>query len=178
MPAEGSSPAGGPSTDRRWELTAVTDEGTLDRILDLVGEMSAAEEVDEDARMQFEVAVAEIAANIIEHAGNGEQVTLSLELLLSPDRLEARFTDNGTPARVDLRSVEMPDALAERGRGLAIALSALDELAYRRRLGSNMWHLVCYRGGGGADNNSADNDSADNNSADNNDDDEVSDPDR
>lgn len=133
------------TTDTRWELTATTSEGILDRILDLVGEMFAAGEVDDEARMQFEVAVAEIAANIIEHAGGGGPVTLSLTLQLFPDRLEACLTDDGNPARVDLRSVEMPDVFAERGRGLAIALAALDELEYRRGDGSNEWRLVCYR---------------------------------
>ena len=134
--------------DGRWSLTASTDEGTLDRILDLVGEMTSSEEVEEDAKMQFEVAVAEIGANIIEHAGRAGAVSLTLELTLTPQRLEARFTDDGCPARVDLRSVEMPDVMADRGRGLAIALAALDELEYRRRGGSNQWRLVCYRGDG------------------------------
>lgn len=138
--------------DLTWELTATTpDDGALDRILDLVGEMVAADDVDEDARVQFEVAVAEIAANILEHAGGGDPVTFTVELTLSQDRLEARFADDGTPARVDLRTVEMPDVFAERGRGLAIALAALDELEYRRRQGNNVWRLVCYRGGSGED---------------------------
>ena len=158
------------ASDRRWQLTAAGDESTLDRILDLVGQMTSAEEVDEDARVQFEVAVAEIAANIIEHAGAAGAMSLTLELLLAPDRLEARFTDDGTPARVNLRSVEMPDVLADRGRGLAIALAALDELEYRRRDGSNMWRLICYRGAAGT---------GSGRSGDNpRDDDEVSDPGR
>jgi serine/threonine-protein kinase RsbW len=134
------------AADGRWSLTSAADEGTLDRILDLVGEMTSSDEVDQDARMQFEVAVAEIGANIIEHAGRAGTVSLTLELELTPDRLEARFSDDGSPARVDLRTVEMPDVMADRGRGLAIALAALDELEYRRRGGSNQWRLVCYRG--------------------------------
>ncbi|EFV90918.1 hypothetical protein ES5_13610 [Dietzia cinnamea P4] len=138
------------ATESRWELSATTDEGTLDRILDLVGEMSAAEDVDEDTRMRFEVAVAEIAANVIEHAGDGEPIGLRFELRADPGRLEARFIDDGTPARVNLRGVEMPDVFADRGRGLAIALAALDELDYRRKHGNNMWHLVCYRGDEGS----------------------------
>lgn len=154
------------AADGRWLLTSSTDEVTLDRILDLVGEMTTSGEVEEDARMQFEVAVAEIGANIIEHAGRGGTVSLTLELELTPDRLEARFSDDGHPARVDLRTVEMPDVMADRGRGLAIALAALDELEYRRRGGSNQWRLVCYRGD---DNDNDDNDDND---------DEVSDPGR
>ena len=107
------------AADGRWSLTSSsTDEGTLDRILDLVGEMTTSGEVEEDARMQFEVAVAEIGANIIEHAGRAGTVSLTLELELTPDRLEARFSDDGHPARVDLRTVEMPDVMADRGRGL------------------------------------------------------------
>ncbi|MFN3339755.1 MAG: ATP-binding protein, partial [Dietzia sp.] len=133
------------ATDDRWELTLTTGEGTLDRILDLVGEMFEAGRVEEEARLRFEVAVAEIGANIIEHAGDGAPVTLNLVLELAPDRLEARFTDDGSPPRVDLRAVQMPDVFAERGRGLAIALEALDELDHRRRGGDNVWRLTCYR---------------------------------
>lgn len=137
------------ATDDRWELTLTTDEGTLDPVLDLVGEMFSAGRVEEEVRLRFEVAVAEIGANIIEHAGDGAPVTLNLVLDLAPDRLEARFTDDGSPARVDLRAVQMPDVFAERGRGLAIALEALDELEYRRRGGDNVWRLACYRDRGG-----------------------------
>lgn len=97
----------------------------------------------EDAdRFPFEIAVAEIAANIIEHAALGQAVSMSLQLRALPERLEAEFTDEGRPARVDLEAVELPDALAERGRGLAIAMAALDELSYRRRGGVNRWILV------------------------------------
>lgn len=133
------------ATDDRRELTLTTSEGSLDRVLDLIVEMLSAGGVEEEARMRFELAVAEIGANIIEHAGDGDPVTLTLALELSPDRLEARFTDDGSPARVDLRAVQMPDVFAERGRGLAIALEALDELEYRRRGGENVWRLACYR---------------------------------
>ncbi|MFN3601972.1 MAG: ATP-binding protein [Dietzia sp.] len=135
-------------TDNRWELTLTTGGGALDRVLDLVGEMFEAGRVEEEARLRFEVAVAEIGANIIEHAGDGGPVSLTLVLELAPDRLEARLTDDGGPAKVDLPAVQMPDVFAERGRGLAIALQVLDELEYRRRDGSNQWRLACYRGRG------------------------------
>ena len=36
----------------------------------------------------------------------------------------------------------LPDDFAERGRGLAIAINVLDELAYRRADGKNHWRLV------------------------------------
>jgi serine/threonine-protein kinase RsbW len=41
------------------------------------------------------------------------------------------FTDDGTPVVIDLTSVAMPDPMAERGRGLAMAQALIDQLAYR-----------------------------------------------
>ncbi|AVZ40369.1 MULTISPECIES: ATP-binding protein [unclassified Dietzia] len=133
------------AADQRRELTLTTGEGTLDRILDLIGETLSAGEVEEEVRLRFEISVAEIGANIIEHAADGGPVHLDLVLEVTPDRLEARFTDDGSPARVDLRAVQMPDVFAARGRGLAIAVEALDELEYRRRGGENVWRLACHR---------------------------------
>ncbi|MDX5452822.1 MAG: ATP-binding protein [Rhodococcus sp. (in: high G+C Gram-positive bacteria)] len=127
---------------RSWTLTTVTDADTLTRVHALIEEMMSAGRVEDADRFPFEIAVAEIAANIIEHAALGQAVSMSLQLRALPERLEAEFTDEGRPARVDLEAVELPDALAERGRGLAIARAALDELSYRRRGGVNRWILV------------------------------------
>lgn len=125
-----------------WTLTTVTGADTLTQVHALVEEMMSAGRVEDTDRFPFEIAVAEIAANIIEHAALGQAVSMSLQLRALPERLEAEFTDEGRPARVDLEAVELPDALAERGRGLAIAMAALDELSYRRRGGVNRWILV------------------------------------
>ena len=127
---------------RSWTLTTVTDADTLTRVHALIEEMMSAGRVEDADRFPFEIAVAEIVANIIEHAALGQAVSMSLQLRALPERLEAEFTDEGRPARVDLEAVELPDALAERGRGLAIAMAALDELSYRRRGGVNRWILV------------------------------------
>ena len=125
-----------------WALTTVTGADTLTDVPALIEEMMCAGQVEDEDRFPFEIAVAEIAANIVEHAGDGAPVTMRLELRLSPDRIEACFHDDGRPARVDLETVRMPGDMAERGRGLAIALAALDELSYRRRGSSNRWILV------------------------------------
>ena len=92
-------------------------------------------------RMMLETAVIEIAANIIEHgsAGAGPQCDLTIEVY--PDRLDAHFMDDGIIALVNVDTAAMPDALAEGGRGLAIARAALDVLTYERRNNTNFWTL-------------------------------------
>ncbi|HRC61710.1 MAG: ATP-binding protein [Dehalococcoidia bacterium] len=94
-----------------------------------------------NARMQFDLAVIEIAANICEHAAHGGGVTLELELSLYGDRVEARFDDDAGPASLPATS-EMPSQAAESGRGLAIVRRIVDELRYER-VGEhhNSWFL-------------------------------------
>jgi serine/threonine-protein kinase RsbW len=95
-------------------------------------------------RALFETAVAEVAANILEHARPpGEELRLELELAAWPDRLEAQLWDDGQPfAKSIVARGFGADDLPERGRGLQIALLALDELGYEIVGGRNRWHLV------------------------------------
>lgn len=90
----------------------------------------------------FETAVAEVAANIVEHGVEDRLATVTLTLAASEGRVEAIFEDDGSPVDVDLGGVSMPEELAERGRGLAIAASVLDVLEYQRVGGVNTWRLV------------------------------------
>jgi serine/threonine-protein kinase RsbW len=92
-------------------------------------------------RNQVAMAVAEIAANIIEHA---RASSIRMEVRIHPNEVEVKFTDNGRPAEIDLTSVRMPGAMAERGRGLAIALAALQEVSYCRRGSANHWRLISH----------------------------------
>ena len=87
---------------RSWTLTTVTDADTLTRVHALIEEMMSAGRVEDADRFPFEIAVAEIAANLIAHAALGQAVSMSLQLRALPERLEAEFTDEGRPARVDL----------------------------------------------------------------------------
>jgi serine/threonine-protein kinase RsbW len=50
----------------------------------------------------------------------------------------------GVAARIDIKSVHLPENTAERGRGLAIARSLLTELSYRRNP-TDHWMLVSHR---------------------------------
>ncbi|GAC54080.1 ATP-binding protein [Gordonia amicalis] len=129
-------------TGGRRVLDEVTSDETLEHIHELLADLLRACPIDDMDAMQFELALAEIGANIIEHARDGSRVSLRLELEVAADRIEGRYSDDGHPARVDLDAVSLPDDVAERGRGLAIAIQILDELSYRRADGHNHWRLV------------------------------------
>lgn len=93
------------------------------------------------ARMEFDLAVIEVATNICEHAGPAGGVTFELELSLYADRIEARFEDDAGPPVLPARA-EMPPHTAESGRGLAIVQRAVDEMRYERLGGrNNLWFL-------------------------------------
>lgn len=99
-------------------------------------------------RFALETAVAEIAANIVEHTLRTDQEAgrrYSVELDVTEHAVTAVLRDNGRPADVDLSAVTMADVDAESGRGLALAIAALDRLEHRHEDGHNVWTLVCAR---------------------------------
>ncbi|MFC3965392.1 ATP-binding protein [Nocardia jiangsuensis] len=120
-------------------LRTSTGPGTLAAVHDTLEQVWAAHPVPETVRLHLDLATGEIAANIVEHGGSA---TLRFEVSVRPDRVEASFTDDGPPAEVDLTAVTMPDPLADRGRGLALASQVLDELTYRREGPRNHWTLT------------------------------------
>jgi len=105
---------------------------------------SAHPHVPRTVRMHMAIAAGEIGANIVEHAASGRPVRIWLDVEVSPSRVNLEFTDDGEPAQIDMNAVRMPDDLAERGRGLALARAVLDELTYRRA-DCNHWTLVSKR---------------------------------
>ena len=126
---------------------------SLARVHELLTGLWADDEMPAADRMHFDTAVAEVAANIVEHATRGQDVTLVLRVSGWPDRVEARFEDDGAEADVDLTQVSMPEpgdpddlgavlALAEDGPRLALARAAVDELVYEREGTTNRWYLV------------------------------------
>ena len=103
--------------------------------------------VPDDVRTQMAIAAAEIGANIVEHTGARQPVQIRMGSELVGDQVHVGFTDDGPPADIDLASVAMPDAMAKRGRGLAMAQSVLDQLAYRYDDLGNHWTLISQRFG-------------------------------
>jgi serine/threonine-protein kinase RsbW len=58
------------------------------------------------------------------------------------DQVHVTFTDDGPPVDIDLASVTMPDASAQRGRGLAMMRTLLSRLSYHRSETHNHWRLI------------------------------------
>ena len=93
-------------------------------------------------RMTVATGAAEIGANIVQYAGGGRPVPMRMDIEVLQHQVKVVFTDEGEPATVDLGAVSTPDALAKRGRGLALASAVLDGLFYHRRGNCNQWTLV------------------------------------
>ncbi|MBU3752096.1 MAG: ATP-binding protein [Mycobacterium sp.] len=130
-------------------LQTVTGPNTLDEIQQTLDEVWASNPgVPEDIRMAMAIAVAEIGANIIEHAGMGEPIPVRMQVRLLPGEVHVEFTDHGSfAARVDLTRLDPVDDMAETGRGLALAKAVLGSLTYRRNHVGNHWMLVSKRFG-------------------------------
>jgi serine/threonine-protein kinase RsbW len=135
------------STETTFEVAATPD--SLDEVQDRFAAWWDGLGID-DVRLRFalETALAEVAANIVEHTvradrGTGRRYTVHLE---ATDRaLTAVLTDNGMPVDIDLSAVTMADVEQESGRGLALAIAALDRLEHRHEPGHNVWTLACDR---------------------------------
>lgn len=135
-----------PPTEWSSVLDTPTGPDTLDKIHRCLDELwSAHPELPEALRTRASMAVAEIGANIIEYSRPGQPVRMQMQLQLLAHELEIVFTDEGDPAHINLDAVTMPDAMAERGRGLAIAEACLDRLTYRRDSTGNHWTLAVKR---------------------------------
>jgi serine/threonine-protein kinase RsbW len=90
-------------------------------------------------RMLFELAVSEIAANIVEHA---RPQRMTLHLSLERRRVVAKFEDSGQGWSGPPDPGQIIDELAERGRGLHLAMKAVDDVVYEREANTNRWRLT------------------------------------
>lgn len=123
----------------------VSGPDTLAAIARFLDEVwSTHDQVPDPVRMQVSIAAGEIGANIIEHGGQARPVNIRMEIRVLADHVRVEFADDGLPAEIDLTAVEMPDEMAERGRGLALAQSVLEKLTYRRNA-VNHWTLLSKR---------------------------------
>ena len=98
---------------------------------------------DDHNLMLFEIALAEIGANVLMYGRKPTSKDRSVEYRLRADAKAAiaSFTDRGPPLHNQLKRA-MPAPMSEAGRGLAIARKVLDELGYERDGEVNTWRLV------------------------------------
>ena len=103
------------------------------------------ESAPEDWKMLFELAVCEIAANIIEHA-RADVMEFDIRITIDGSQVVAEFIDTGRPyadaTSPKPRPAKRGQDYDERGRGLALAETVLDELVYERTGTTNSWRLV------------------------------------
>ena len=129
-------------------LSAVADPAVLERAESaLAGAWAANDEVPGEIRLQMSIAVGEIVANIVEHGTRG-RLTVMIELRMSVDRdrVLVAIIDDGNETLADMSTAaSMPEDFAERGRGLPLAQSVLDSLAYERLPQANAWLLSSKR---------------------------------
>jgi serine/threonine-protein kinase RsbW len=137
------------TADLGYSLSTVAVPACLNRVHDLL-EAAWAEHPDVGLtdRTLFEIAVTEVAGNIVEHAAAGDEpLEIRVVVHVADPRLEASFEDGGPAADGDLDAAGFPDDLAESGRGLALARRAADEVAYWRDGTTNHWRIVRGRTG-------------------------------
>jgi serine/threonine-protein kinase RsbW len=92
--------------------------------------------------MHFEIALAEIGANVLTHGRPaGTDSPVEYVLWLDQDTALASFIDRGAPVH-EVLSRSMPGQSSEAGRGLPMARWLLDELVYQRDGEVNKWRLV------------------------------------
>lgn len=116
---------------------------TIDTLQDLLATVWAhTPHLDAADRMAAELSIVELAANVIEHANQGQPIEFSLSIVVYDDRIEATVTDSGSVDQVDLDDRGMPDQLAERGRGIPIMQALTDSVEHRRVDGYNHWTIV------------------------------------
>lgn len=124
-------------------MEGMADSAGLEGIHALLEQFwSTGPDVDVAWRMMFETALAEIAANTVEHSRvEGRITSLRLRLRAFSDRVEARLQDDGPSVDTHVDR-QLPDEHATRGRGLAIVRSMVDEFSYSREEEMNGWQIV------------------------------------
>jgi serine phosphatase RsbU (regulator of sigma subunit)/anti-sigma regulatory factor (Ser/Thr protein kinase) len=94
--------------------------------------------VSEKELFTYELCIAEASNNAIEYAkGPNKNLKPIAEAMFTPSQIELRVTDH-TPGFALPERIAPPSPLAERGRGLFLIQSAMDEVRYLRGTGENI----------------------------------------
>lgn len=116
------------------------DAASLDRVHQALAVLwEKAPHVPSADRTLFEIAVLEVATNIVVHGGTA--TTSTIDLRASDADVRAEFRDDGDPAGIDVDAAGWPDDLSESGRGLPMTRAALHHFSHRRDGATNVWLL-------------------------------------
>jgi serine/threonine-protein kinase RsbW len=114
----------------------------IDTVQDYVQRVwAAAPDLDSMDKLKFETAIVELAANVIQHADEGNGVTATVVVTVDGERIRGSVADSSSASSVTLAPREMPDEMAESGRGIAFIQRLVDVLHYERRDGENLWMI-------------------------------------
>lgn len=128
----------------RHTMRMSTPPGDVNTVHDMLEDVWAqSPDISAEDRLKFEVALIELASNVMRHADNGTGVVCALVIQAHPDRITATLSDSGEPGNVRLSGRALPDDdMAESGRGLPLIQALVDELRYDSEDGFNHWHIV------------------------------------
>ena len=103
-----------------------------------------AEQIPPEDRMPFELAVVEVASNVVQHAHatEGNVLELAVELEIRRHVLLARLYEiNAEPLPDVLGHDQLPPPEAEHGRGLGMVRQLVTTVTCRRERDTNVWTL-------------------------------------
>lgn len=129
------------------ELTVAARVENIETVTDFVNEQLEALDFPMKARMQINIAIDEIFSNIAHYAYAPQtgDATVRVETVQDPAGIVITFIDQGVP--YDPLSAAEPDitlSAEERsigGLGIFMVKKSMDELAYRRENGSNIFSI-------------------------------------
>lgn len=129
------------------ELTVTARVENIETVTDFVNEQLEVLDFSMKARMQIDIAIDEIFSNIAHYAYGPQtgDATVRVETVQDPAGIVITFIDQGMP--YDPLSAAEPDitlSAEERsigGLGIFMVKKSMDELAYRRENGSNIFSI-------------------------------------
>jgi serine/threonine-protein kinase RsbW len=126
-----------------FEVEVSVPPHDVDAVHDMLQDAwSALPRLSDDDRMRFELALIELASNVIRHANDGEGVSCTLRIENLGDRIAATLVDSGKDGNVCISMTDMPDDLSEGGRGIPLIRALVDELEYGHDGGLNRWYIM------------------------------------